>query len=107
MSSCAIHSLLDYELIVDSLHSLYDPGGNDGIGLSITKALVKVGAKVAVIARDESKYQSMINADLSLKASTVFFKADLADVQQTQDAAKAAVSNAVLPVECSLHSFNH
>eukprot|EP00953_Heterococcus_sp_UTEX-ZZ885_P039591 20294-Heterococcus_DN1.PRE.2 len=67
-------------------------GGNDGIGLSITKALVKVGANVAVIARDESKYQSMISADPALKASTVFFKADLADVQQTQDAAKAAVA---------------
>jgi NAD(P)-dependent dehydrogenase (short-subunit alcohol dehydrogenase family) len=99
--SCAIYSLLDYELIVNGLHSLYVPGGNDGIGLSITKALVKVGANVVVIAREESKYQSMINADPALKASTVFFKADLADAQQTQDAAKAAVSTAMLPNECS------
>jgi hypothetical protein len=43
----------------------------------------------------------MINADPALKASTVFFKADLAHVQQTQDAAKAAVSTAMLPNECS------
>jgi hypothetical protein len=46
----------------------------------------------------------MINADPALKASTVFFKADLADVQQTQDAAKAAVSSSN-PNECNADYF--
>jgi short chain dehydrogenase len=68
-------------------------GGNDGIGVSISTALVKAGAVVAIVARSIEKYEALLRSqDILTEANTAFFAADLGDAAQTTSAAQEAVS---------------
>jgi len=68
-------------------------GGSDGIGAEVAKDFLKMGMKVAVVARNESKFLKLMEQD-TFRANAhniVFIPGDLTDTASTVLAAERAV----------------
>ena len=66
-------------------------GGNFGIGRAIAVQLVREGAQVAIVARNEERGAQVVDEITGLGGTAVFFKAELSDDEQVREMVDSVV----------------